>query len=217
MSIAEPEIRTRRAVQTILGILLLIVGVLFAAAPVMAAERAAVWSGWILLAFGIIQLVVVLRYALDIGSGFDRIIPSLFWIALGLIILWCSQSNVEMLPYAAALWLAAYGIMRIIRSIGMRARRERRATQGIAIGILCIAIAVVVGYSAFVEAMHMIGIAVAVGAIAYGLMLVIDGGVRTPVETPLLVRRQDKEIAETQNAEYRNFEAELAKKKTRKY
>lgn len=216
MSIAEPENRSRQLIQTLLGILLLVVGVLFAASPVFAAERAAVWSGWILLAFGVIQFIAVLRYALSAGTGFGRIVPSMFWIALGIIVLLFSSANVRRLPYAVAVWLAVYGVMRIVTGVRMRARRERRATQGIAIGVLCVADAIAVGCMAFTEAMSMIGIAVAAGAIIYGLMLVIDSGVRTPVETPLLAHRQDKEIAETQNAEYREFEQELEDRKARK-
>lgn len=213
MSIGEPADRIRRFIQTIMGALLLAIGVLFAASPIISAVDAAAWSGWICLAAGAVQLAVIIPYALEAGCGYGQAIPSVLWIALGLFIILMGAERVVEMPLIVTIWLAAFGVVRIVRGIWMRQRRARRGTQGIAIGVLCVLVAAVIGISTWMEAMQMIGIAISVGGFVYGFLLIIDAGERAPVEIPLLIRQQDKEIANTQNAEFRDFEKELKKKK----
>lgn len=209
MSIADPASRVRRILQIVLGALLLTVGVLFAAAPAAAAIDAVQWTAWIALGMGVVQIVAVLKF----GNNLTRLIPALFWAGLGLTILALGPDSVRDMPFVAVVWLAAYGLFRLLYGISMNSRREHRGVQSMAIGILCLAVAGFTGFSTWFDAMGSIGIAVSVGAFVYGFILIIDAGERTPVETPLLIRRQDKEIAQIHNAEYREFEKELKEKK----
>ncbi|MEF9989107.1 MAG: DUF308 domain-containing protein [Christensenellaceae bacterium] len=107
------------------------------------------------------------------------------------------KSIVTVMPILFAIWLIAFGIIRIIEG---KKSEERKGTL-IGIGVVALLVGVTMIISQWMAAMDMIGIGAF--AIIYGFVLLLNNIIEPQKEL------SDAQIAQSENVEFREFEQRL--------
>lgn len=201
-----------KAAKIIIGILLFLVGCLFLAAPVISTVVAVEVAGILLIVMGAIEFIVCNIKKSREGRRPISIITAIFKLFLGLFIVIAGRGVLLFLPLIAAVWLAAFGLFRVIHGMRQRTRKVENWTTSIVIGVLALAGAVLLAVLHWTEAVDLIGIFVAVIAIIYGFVLLMDALVKTSKKTAEDVLAEDEAIAGRANADFYELEKKLRDK-----
>ncbi|MDY3004568.1 MAG: DUF308 domain-containing protein [Christensenella hongkongensis] len=192
-----------RIVKIILGILLLAVGCLMLAAPVITVVVAVRVAAVALVAAGALQLVF--RFLGSSRKAFLSIdaLIAIVNILLGILILVFDKAIVLFLPVLVAIWLVLLGVMRIMEGADAKKNAKQGWKRNVGIGVISIIGGVLLVVLQWIIAMNTIGILIAVFSIIYGLVILSDMFVAN--RRPLT----DEEIAAEENADFYRFEEKL--------
>lgn len=194
-----------RIVKIILGILLLAVGCLMLAAPVITVVVAVRVAAVALVAAGALQLVF--RFLGSSRKAFLSIdaLIAIVNILLGILILVFDKAIVLFLPVLVAIWLVLLGVMRIMEGADAKKNAKQGWKRNVGIGVISIIGGVLLVVLQWIIAMNTIGILIAVFSIIYGYGLVILSDMFVANRRPLT----DEEIAAEENADFYRFEEKL--------
>jgi len=201
-----------KAAKIIVGILLFLIGCLFLASPVISTVLAVELTGIILIVMGGIELLACTFKKCREGKRPISIVTAIFKLALGIFILAAGRIVIYLLPLIAAIWLAAFGLYRII--LGMRQRRNKAENwvTSIAVGVIAITGGIILATLHWIDSVDMIGIIVAILAMLYGFVLLMDALIKSSKESAEEIIAEDKAIANAANAEFYEFEKKLKDK-----
>ena len=201
-----------RVLKVVLGILLFLAGILLLTAPVVGAVFVVGIAGIAMMAVGVVQLVCGCSRRNAEGIFAANIVVSVMNIALGALI-WMLASSVliAFLPLLVGIWLAVFGVTRIVEGNALKKQQAQKWKWCMGIGVVSIVGAVLLIVLHWVAAMDIIGILLGAFAIIYGLNVLSEGVVKEkPVSAGERIK-EDEEISESRNAEFRRFEEKLHK------
>lgn len=192
-----------KAVKIILGALLLVVGCVMLAAPVISVV-VAIWIASIgLIAAGAAQ--IVLRLLATSGKSFfsTNTIIAIMNIIIGILILVFDKAIVLFLPVLVGIWLVIWGVLRILEGVEKKKLEMSGYQKNIGTGVVAIVGGVLIVVFQWMIAMNTIGVLLAVFSIIYGFVLLSDvlAGSGKPMT--------DEEISAKENADFYRFEEKL--------
>lgn len=200
-----------KIIKILVGLLLIALGCVFLAQPLVSMETAVLAAGVLLIIMSGIEIVSCsiprCRQAGDPAS----IVTALFKLVLGVLLLLAGSFLMPVLPAVFAIWLGAFGIFRIMHGIAKKREGSENWISTGGVGIIAIVGAVMLVILNWVDALDMIAVLVAVVSMLYGFVLLMDSFIRTSKKSAEEILEEDREIADEHNAEFRTFEKKLKK------
>lgn len=199
-----------RILKMILGILLFIVGILLLAAPVISAIFVVGIAGIVMMAVGVLQLICGCCCKWAEGIFAANVVVSIMNIALGALIwMFGSSMLIVFLPLLVSVWLAVFGVVRIIEGQALKKQGALKWKMTVGIGVISLVGAVLLIVLHWIAAMDIIGILLGAFAIIYGLNVLSDGIVKEKTISAAERMKEDEEISASQNEAFRRFEEKL--------
>ncbi len=200
-----------RILKVVLGVLLFLAGILLLTAPVVSAVAFVGIAGIAMMAVGVLQLICGCARRQE-GIFAANIVVFIMNIALGALIwMFANSMLIAFLPLLISIWLAVFGVARILEGNALKKQDAQRWKWTIGIGVVSIAGAVLLIVLHWIVAMDIIGILLGAFAVIYGLGILSDGIVKDKPITAQERLQEDAAISESQNAEFRRFEEKLHK------
>lgn len=201
-----------KAVKIIIGILMLALGILFLAMPVLTAAVAVFIAGILLVIAGAVEFITCLAKKCRDSKRPSSIVTGIFKLFLGILLLVADRGIVLLLPVIVTIWLAVFGVYRIVLGVRRKRNNVENWTTSVAIGIIAIGGAVAIAVVRWVAAMDMIGVLIAVLAMLYGFVVLMDAFGKKSQESVEERLAEGKIIADDENAEFRRYQEKLHKK-----
>ncbi|MEA5002615.1 MAG: DUF308 domain-containing protein [Christensenella sp.] len=200
-----------RVLKVILGVLLFLVGILLLSAPVVSTVVFVGIAGIAMMVVGVLQLICGCSRKRE-GILAANAVVSIMNIALGALIwMFASSMLIAFLPLLISIWLAVFGVVRIIEGNALKKQNVQRWKWTVGIGVVSIAVAVLLVVLHWIAAMDIIGVLLGAFAIIYGLNVLSDGIVKEKTITTQERLQEDEAISESYNADFRRFEENLHK------
>lgn len=200
-----------RVLKVILGVLLFLVGILLLSAPVVSTVVFVGIAGIAMMVVGVLQLICGCSRKRE-GILAANAVVSIMNIALGALIwMFASSMLIAFLPLLISIWLAVFGVVRIIEGNALKKQKVQRWKWTVGIGVVSIAVAVLLVVLHWIAAMDIIGVLLGAFAIIYGLNVLSDGIVKEKTITTQERLQEDEAISESYNADFRRFEENLHK------
>ncbi len=201
--------KINRAVKVIVGLLLMILGCMFLAMPVVTLYFAITAAGIILVIAGAVELLSCMFSNCRRSGRPSSMVSAIFKVFLGVLLLVLDKGIVVFLPIIVSIWLAVIGVWEIVRGIRRKRDKDGYWANPVALGVIAIMGAIAMAIFNWLTAYDMLGVLCAVIAILYGFVILTDAFVKTAKRSAGELKAEDANIAGQENATFREFEKKL--------